>query len=75
MRDFLNRDEHVIKTKWHLSQGLGDEQEDKGKCFKESLKCFKNDEKKGNEKKGSLKMLRLNHGGSDKTMGLKPSQA
>jgi len=58
------------KAKWHLSQGLGDEQEDKGKRFKESLKCFKNDEKKGDEKKGSLKMLRLNRGGSDKTMGL-----
>ena len=27
--------------KWHLSQGLGDEQEDKGKHFKEALKCFK----------------------------------
>jgi len=58
-------------VKWHLSQGLGDEQEDKGKRFKESLKCFKNDEKKGDKKKGSLKMLRLNRGGSDKTMGLK----
>jgi len=34
------------------------------------LKCFKKDEKKGDEKKGSLKMLRLNRSGSDKTMGL-----
>jgi len=58
------------KTKWHLSQGLGDEQEDKGKRFKESLKCFKNNEKKGNKEKGSLKVLNLNCGGSDKTMGL-----
>ena len=56
--------------KWHLSQGLGDEQEDKGKCFKESLKCFKNDKKKDKKEKGSLKLLRLNRGGSDKTMGL-----
>jgi len=58
------------KAKWHLSQGLGDEQEDKGKCFKENLKCFKNDEKKSKKEKGSLKLLRLNHGGSDKTIGL-----
>jgi len=58
------------KVKWHLSQGLGDEQEDKGKRFKESLKCFKNDKKKDKKEKGSLKLLRLNHGGSDKTMGL-----
>jgi len=58
------------KTKWHLSQGLGDEQEDKGKHFKESLKYFKNDEKKSKKEKGSLKLLRLNCGGSDKTMGL-----
>jgi len=61
--------------KWHLSQGLGDEQEDKGKCFKESLKCFKNDEKKCEKEKGSLKLLELNRGGSDKTNGIKPSQA
>ena len=58
------------KTKWHLSQGLGDEQEDKGKCFKESLKCFERNEKKGDEKEESLKMLRLNRGGSNKTVGL-----
>jgi len=58
------------KAKWHLSQGLGDEQEDKGKCFKESLKCFKKDEKEGEKEKRSLKLLRLNCGGSDKTLGL-----
>jgi len=61
--------------KWHLSQGLGDEQEDKGKRFKESLKHFKEDEKKGNNEKGSLKMLRLNRSGSNKMFGIKPSQA
>jgi len=58
------------KTKWHLSQGLGDEQENKGKCFKESLKRFKNDEKKSKKEKGSLKLLKLNCGGSNKTLGL-----
>ena len=56
--------------KWHLSQGLGDKQEDKGKRFKDSLKCFKNNEKESNEKKRNLKMLRLNRGGSNKTVGL-----
>jgi len=56
------------KAKWHLSQGLGDEQEDKGKRFKESLKCFERNEKKGDEKERSLKMLRLNRGGSNKTV-------
>jgi len=61
--------------KWHLSQGLGDEQEDKGKCFKESLKCFEKNENKGDKKKRSPKMLGLNCGGSNKTMGFKPSQA
>jgi len=58
------------KVKWHLSQGLGEKQEDKGKCCKESLKRFKNNEKKGKKEEVSLKLLRLNHGGSDKTMGL-----
>ena len=61
--------------KWHLSQGLGDEQEDKVKHFKDSLKCFKKNEKKGNEEKGSPKKLRVNHFGSYKTVGIKPSQA
>jgi len=56
--------------KWHLSQGLGDEQEDKGKRFKESLKCFEKNKKKDDEKERSPKMLRLNRGGSNKTMGL-----
>ena len=31
--------------KWHLSQGLGEEQEDKGKHFKETLKYFKKEKK------------------------------
>jgi len=57
------------KTKWHLSQGLGDEQEDKGKCFKETLKCFEKN-KKGNEKERSPKKLRVNHFGSYKTVVL-----
>jgi len=57
-------------VKWHLSQGLGDEQEDKGKRFKESLKHFENDEKKSKKKKESLEMFRLNRGGSNKTVGL-----
>jgi len=56
--------------KWHLSQGLGDEQEDKGKRFKESLKHFKKNEKKGKKEERSLKMLRLNRSGSNKTVGL-----
>jgi len=56
------------KMKWHLSQGLGDEQEDKGKHFKESLKCFKRNKKKGDEEERSLKMLKLNRGGSNKTV-------
>jgi len=34
------------------------------------LKHLKNDEKKGKKEKGSLKLLRLNCGGSDKTVGL-----
>ena len=56
------------KMKWHLSQGLGDDQEDKGKHFKESLKCFERNEKKGDEKERSLKMLKLNCSGSNKTV-------
>jgi len=56
--------------KWHLSQGLGDEQEDKGKHFKESLKCFERNEKKGDKKEKVLKMLKLNRGRSNKTVGL-----
>jgi len=63
------------KMKWHLSQGLGDEQEDKGKHFKESLKHSKSDKKKSNEKKRSFEMLKLNCGGSNKTIVIKPSQA
>jgi len=55
------------KAKWHLSQGLGDKQEDKGKHFKESLKCFKNNEKKSKKEERSLKLLRLNCSGSYKT--------
>ena len=43
--------------KWHLSQGLGDEQEDKGKRFKETLKCFEKKKKKGKEKERSPKKL------------------
>jgi len=34
------------------------------------LKHFKNNEKEGKKEKGSLKLLKLNRGGSDKTMGL-----
>ena len=56
--------------KWHLSQGLGDEQEDKGKRFKETLKCFEKNKKKGNKKEGSPKGLRVNHFGSYKTVVL-----
>ena len=56
--------------KWHLSQGLGDEQEDKGKCFKETLKCFKKNEKKGKEKERSPKIFRVNHFGSYKMVVL-----
>jgi len=47
--------------KWHLSQGLGDEQEDKGKHFKETLKRFK-------KKKRSL--LKEDRGGSNKMVVL-----
>jgi len=54
--------------KWHLSQGLGDEQENEGKRFKESLKCFEKNEKKGNKEKESFKAFRLNCGGSNKTV-------
>ena len=56
--------------KWHLSQGLGDEQEDKGKRFKESLKCFEKNKKKDKEKERSPEMLRVNHFGSYKTVVL-----
>ena len=56
--------------KWHSSQGLGDEQEDKGKRFKETLKCFEKNKKKGNEKERSPKKLRINHCGSYKTVVL-----
>jgi len=58
------------KMKWHLSQGLGDEQEDKGKCFKETLKCFEKNKKKGKEKKRSPKKLRANHFGNNKMVVL-----
>jgi len=34
------------------------------------LKHSKKDEKKSDKKEGSLKMLRLDRGGNDKTMGL-----
>jgi len=54
--------------KWHLSQGLGDEQEDKGKCFKETLKCFKKERKE--EKLRSFEKLKGNHFGSYKTVVL-----
>ena len=56
--------------KWHLSQGLGDEQEDKGKRFKETLKCFEKNKEKGNKKERSPKMLRANHFGSYKMVVL-----